>query len=226
METNIIVISLERAIERKEAIKKEIEKASLQNIHFLNAVDGSQLPKEMIGTISLPGGWRHGEKFQPGEVGCIMSHSNAIKLAKENGWDHVIIFEDDITIAEDFNKRIKLLFKMIPPDWEQIYLSGTPKFNGYFFNKFPQVISSPWTDCLHTYMVRDIAYDKILEKFEKAETTADDMILDLIFRKGKLKSYSYFPYITHSNSSYSYIWNKSAGHNIKNESKNYFLNKI
>jgi GR25 family glycosyltransferase involved in LPS biosynthesis len=198
----------------------------LENVSFINAIDGSQLPEKMIGSISLPGGWRYGEKFQPGEVGCIMSHINAIKLAKENEWEYVIIFEDDITIAEDFNKRVKILFKLLPLDWEHIYLSGTPKFNEYFFNKFPQVISSPWTDCLHTYMVKNTAYNKIIDKLEKMETTADDMILDLIFRKKTLKSYSYFPYVTHSNSNYSYIWNKSAGHNIKNESKNYFKNKI
>jgi GR25 family glycosyltransferase involved in LPS biosynthesis len=226
MDHNIIIISLERATERREAIKKEISKSHLENAIFLNAIDGSKLPQSMIGNITLPGGWRNGDKFQPGEVGCIMSHSNAIKLAKEKGWDHVIIFEDDITIAEDFNKRIKLLFKMLPNDWEHVYLSGTPKFQGYFFNKFPQVIPSPWTDCLHSYIIRNTAYDKILEKFEKKETTADDMIIDMYFRKKILKSYSFFPYVTHSNSSYSYIWNKSAGHNIKNESQNYFINKI
>jgi len=226
MDHNIVVISLKRASERREAIQKEIEKANLENVHFLDAVDGKTLPSEMIGKINLVGGWRNGDNFQPGEVGCIMSHTNAVKLAKENNWPYVIIFEDDITIAEDFNKRVNLMFKMLPKDWEHVYLSGTPKFKGYFFNQFPQVIPSPWTDCLHSYIVKDTAYDKIIKKFDKKETTADDMILDMIIRKQTLKSYSYFPYVTHANSSYSYIWNKAAGHNIKNESKNYFKNKL
>ena len=43
-----------------------------------------------------------------------MSHIKALEYAKDNNWPYVIILEDDITIAQDFKKRIKLLFKLLP----------------------------------------------------------------------------------------------------------------
>lgn len=224
--SNIVVISLKRATERREAMKKEVERVSLENVIFLDAVDGKDLPDESIPNISLPGGWRYGEKFKPGEVGCTLSHVNALKMAKENEWDHVIILEDDITIAEDFNKRIKLLLRIVPRDWEHIYLSGTPHLPYPPVNPFPHLIPSPRTDCTHSYILNSPAYDKVIEKLESLATTTDDLYNHMILAEGRLKSYSFFPYVTHANSSYSYIWNKSAGHNIKNESKNYFKDKI
>ena len=224
--TNIVVISLERAIERRKLMLNQFSNLNLENFHILDGVDGQNIPNNEIPKLSLKGGWRYGEDFQPGEIGCIRSHIKAIELAKENKWDNVIIFEDDITIAEDFEKRIKLLLKLIPKDWEHIYLSGTPKFSTPIHYTLLQVIPSPRTNCSHSYMINHSAYDKIINKMKTQITTADDMIIDMIFREKSLKSYSYFPYITHANSSYSYIWNKSAGHNIKNESKNYFKNKI
>jgi len=223
---NIVIISLERASERRQLMINQINRLNLENVHILDGVDGQNIPNNEIPKLSLKGGWRYNKDFQPGEIGCIRSHIKAIELAKENGWDKVIIFEDDITISEDFEKRVNLLFKMVPKNWEHIYLSGTPHFNGHFFHTFLQVVSSVRTDCLHSYVVNHTAYDKIINKMETLITTADDMIIDMIFREKNLKSYTYFPFVTHANSSYSYIWNKAAGHNIKNESKNYFINKL
>ena len=222
---NIVIISLKRAIERRKLMCEQIKNLTAF-IHIIDAIDGNILTENEIPLLKLEGGWRYGEKFQPGEIGCIKSHMAAIQLAKDNNWDFVIIFEDDITIAEDFEKRIKLLFKLVPKNWEHIYLSGTPHFQIPFIHIFAQTISSVRTDCAHSYIVKSSAYDKILEKFNTMITTTDDMIIDMIFRDRNLISYTYFPFVTYANSSYSYIWDKTAGHNAKNESKNYFVNKI
>lgn len=223
---NIIVISLERAKERRERITAQLKALNIDAV-IMDAIDGKTLSEDELNkTIHLPRGWRFSEKFMPGEIGCTMSHIKALKIAKVKDWDNVIIFEDDITIAEDFEKRINLLLKMVPKNWEHIYLSGTPHFNSFFCYSFTQLIPSVRTDCLHSYMINKSAYDKIITKYKTFITTTDDMIIDMIFREKNLISYTYFPFVTHANSNYSYIWNKAAGHNIKNESKNYFANKI
>ena len=93
-------------------------------------------------------------------------------------------------------------------------------------NNFLQVIPSVKTDCAHSYIIKNTAYDKVIKKLSSIETTTDDMLLHMMFQEKNLKSYTYFPFMTHSMSSNSYIWNTPAGHNIKNESKNYFKNKV
>jgi len=223
---NIIIISLARAKERREKITEQANNLKL-GAFILDAVDGQSLSEEELNkTIHLPGGWRYGEKFMPGELGCTMSHIKALELAKEKDWPHLIVLEDDITIAEDFEKRIKLLFKLLPADWEHVYLSGKPHvIPSPTSILFPTVIKTSGMQQTHSMIIKQSAYNKVIEKLNKFETATDDIYTDMI-TKGYLVSYTYYPFVTHANSDYSYIWNKAAGHNVKNESKYYFKDKI
>jgi glycosyl transferase family 25 len=223
---NIVVISLERAVERREKMIAQINNLGL-NAVIMDAIDGKDLSEEEKNKhLTLPGGWRFGEKFMPGEIGCTMSHIKALEYAKDNNWPYVIILEDDITIAQDFKKRIKLLFKLLPSDWEHVYLSGKPHIIPMpTILLFPNVIESTLMQQTHSMIINEIAYNKIIEKLNKFETTTDDIYSDMLTKK-ELKSYTYYPFVTYANSDHSYIWGKTAGHNIKNESRHYFKDKI
>jgi len=222
----IIVISLKRALERREKIVNQLKSLNIEAI-IMDAVDGQELSKDQLDRkICLPGGWRFGEKFMPGEIGCIMSHINALKMARMRDWPYVIVLEDDITIAQDFEKRIKLLFKLLPTDWEHAYLSGKPNIiPPSTLLLFPNVIKTNGVQQTHSMIINKNAYDKVIEKLEKFETAADDAYMDMI-AKNDLISYTYYPFVTYANSDYSYIWNKAVGHNVKNESRYYFKDKI
>ena len=223
---NIIVISLEKAKERRKRIKEQLDSLNIDAI-IMDAVDGEKLSKEEKDKkLSLIDGYRYGENFTVGEIGCLMSHTNAIKLAKEKGWEHVIIVEDDVIFAEDFEKRVELLFKMLPKDWEHVYLSGfprTPRDHDPLVQML-HVEPSGIIDCIPITMIRNTAYDKIISYLEKFETTADDSIIAMIFKFKNLKSYTYFPFAGYVDDEYTYIWN----HELKREhkSKKYFKNKI
>ena len=38
--------------------------------------------------------------------------------------------------------------------------------------------------------------------------------------------YTFYPFTTYVNTTYSYIWDKNAAHNVVNSSKTYFVNKL
>ena len=66
---NIVVISLERAVERREKMIAQINNLGL-NAVIMDAIDGKDLSEEEKNKhLTLPGGWRFGEKFMPGEIG-------------------------------------------------------------------------------------------------------------------------------------------------------------
>lgn len=222
---NIIVISLERAKERREKMIKQLDNLKL-NYVILDAIDAQTLGDKEKDKIITKGRWRVGEQFQPGEIGCTMSHINALKFAKEKQWPYVIVFEDDITIADDFKKRIDYLFKILPKDWEHVYLSGKPDKPPMFTDLLLlNVKKSIFTQQIHSIIINASVYDKIINELSTFETTTDDIYSYMIV-ENKLVSYTYYPFVTHANSKYSYIWNKSAGHNIENISKKYFKNNI
>jgi GR25 family glycosyltransferase involved in LPS biosynthesis len=121
---NLIVISLARASERREKIKSQLSERNIEGI-IMDAVDGNELSEiEKNKFLRNPGGWRDGEKFKPGEIGCIKSTINAIRFAKESNWDYVIMLDDDVILSHDFEKGINFAFRIASKEWEHILLGG------------------------------------------------------------------------------------------------------
>lgn len=220
---NIIVISLERAPERRERIFHQLKELGIDAV-IMDAVDGSKLSSEELDKRIKIGRWRVGEKFEPGEIGCTMSHIQALKIAKENEWPWVIILEDDVILADDFVKRIKLLHKLLPEKWEHVYLSGIPGAEpAAIALMFPTLLPSIFTECTHSMMINKSAYDKILNKLSRFETTTDDIYCDLIVKQN-ITSFTYYPFVSYADDEYTFIWNKKLSREHK--SKKYFKNKL
>jgi len=221
---NIIVISLKRAEERRKIMKHQLKQIN-QNSIIIDAVDGSLLSdEEKNKKLCLVDGYRFGELFKPGEIACTMSHINAIKYAKEHNFNKVIVLEDDVILAEDFDKRINLLEKMLPKKWDHIYLSGIPAPEPPFsITMFASLQKSVFTQCTHSMLINSSAYDKIISKLSLFETTTDDIYCDMV-SKNELISYTLYPFVTYANDNYTYIWNKTI--NRPHPSKKYFKNKL
>jgi len=228
---NIIVISLDRAKERREQVENQLKKLNIDAL-FYSAFDGGAVVNPTFtANLSLNGGYRYGERFKNGEIGCTLSHIGAITMAKAFNWEYVIILEDDIVLAEDFEKRIKILLRMLPKDWEQVFLSGIPRFNSYFLQTnliqlFQSTEKLSRVDTTCAYMIRNTIYDKFIKKLTSFETTTDDLINHFIFRERQIKSFIYFPFVAYvtDNNNFSYISNVL---NPKmHESKPFFAEKL
>lgn len=222
---NIIVISLERAKDRREKIKSQLASLNIKAI-IMDAVDGQNLVEaEKNKKITLEGGYRFGEQFKPGEIACTMSHIKALQIAQKENWPYLIVLEDDVILAEDFERRIKILFQIVPPNWEHIYLSGIPRFG---FMPQPMiglinVVSSIFTECTHSMIIKDSAYKKVINYLQKFLTTTDDSY-NKIISLGELKSYTYYPFVTYAYDQFTYIWDQKIEREHK--SKQYFKNKL
>lgn len=222
---NIIIISLERAKERREKIESQLSVLNIDAI-IMNAVDSQNLSEnEKNKIIHLEDGWRYGEKFKPGEIACTMSHIKALQIAEKENWPYLIVLEDDVILAEDFQKRIKILFSIIPQDWEHIYLSGIPRI-GFMpppMINFPNTVPSIFTECTHSMIIRNNSYNKIINYLQMFETTTDDSYNKLISDE-RLKSYTYYPFVSYAYDEYTYIWDQKL--NREHKSKTYFKNKL
>jgi GR25 family glycosyltransferase involved in LPS biosynthesis len=223
---NIIVISLERAKERRERIKIQLSSLGLEAM-IMDAVDGKFLSDSQKNKIikNPVTGFRDGETFKPGEIGCLMSHIKAIKLAKEKKWNDVLILEDDVVLSEDFNKGIKFLMRIIPADWEHIYLGGHIYFMAPPVFE-PAVLPSQFKiSGAYAYFLRKSAYDNVLSEMSYMELPADDVFEKLILREQRMKSYIFFPFLAYPIIENSYIWN-IEGNNKIHASFKYFKNRI
>ena len=222
---NIIVISLEKAKERRERITKQLNSLNIDAV-IMDAVDGRLLSDNQLNkTIHNPIGWRTGEKFKPGEIGCIMSHIKALNYAKEHNWEYAIILEDDIVLSEDFVKGIKFLFRILPQNWEHVFLGG------HIYMHAPPVFQ-PSVEKVnfkvsgaYSYIVKNTIYDDLINEYLKIEIPVDDIIEMFTYRTSKIQSYIFFPFLVYPLLNYSYIWEEDSGGNLHPSFK-YFKNKL
>ena len=204
---NVLIISLSRAKDRQEIVQQILNKFEYRdNVHVYPAFDGQNIMNKTLSIkIDAPGYcYRKGDSMKSGELGCTLSHIGCISMAKSLGWEYVIILEDDITLCDDFEKRIRYLLKNVPSDWEHIYLSGVPHLsesekNNPILNSFLNIIPSVWSDETPGYIIKNSAFDKMIKILSSLETTTDDMINKSIFEYSNLKSYMYFPFTLYVN---------------------------
>src|SRR5205823_646715 len=68
---------------------------------------------------------QNGSKISsPGALGCLMSHLQIIKEAKEQNFKSILIFEDDIILHNEFNDQLRKI-NSVPLDYEIIYLGAS-----------------------------------------------------------------------------------------------------
>lgn len=144
----IIYINLENRLERKKEIEEELNKFGLTY--------------ERFNAISTP-------NF--GTLGCGLSHLSILKMAKDNKWKNILIFEDDFMFLvdrEEFEKNINLLFDIYNPvDFDICMLSynlqkSEPSIKYSFLNKVLEVQTASG------YIVNEKMYDKLIELYEWA----------------------------------------------------------
>lgn len=71
----------------------------------------------------IPFEWYEATPDNNGEEGVYKSLTRIFREALANGWDRVLVFEDDVEIVhEDFNEIMDKCVKQLPEDWEQFLL--------------------------------------------------------------------------------------------------------
>lgn len=99
-----------------------------------------------------------------GAIGCSMSHMRCIQIAKERGWDHVLICEDDIlfTNASMFLTQFSKFLATVP-QWDVVLLAGNniPPFR--VINDACIQVSNCQTTT--AYIVRAHYYDTLIANY-------------------------------------------------------------
>lgn len=134
-------INLEHRKERDLITKQELKKLGIKKPNRFNAITHE---------IAL--------------VGCALSHIACLEKAKELGWSHVIMFEDDIKI-EGKNSLIQKFNKYIKMDFDVLYLGcwnylPPEKIN----NDLAKVVRAV---CNHAYIVKEHYYDTFLQNLKE-----------------------------------------------------------
>lgn len=100
----------------------------------------------------------------PGALGCSYSHRNVVALAKERGYPHVMIFEDDFEFLisrEEFDGVLKSL----PEDYDVVMLSYDIQKSEPYNERFGRVLE---VQSASGYIVSSKFYDTLLNTWAKS----------------------------------------------------------
>jgi len=139
---NTYYVNLEHRKDRNENTIKELNKFGIKNPKRFNAI-----------------------KDDIGSVGCSKSHLKCLEIAKDNNWDYVAIFEDDVTFLKPEETLLKLnniLKSKI--DWDVILLGGN---NSKPYTRInDDCIRVKNCQCCTSYIVKKSYYNKLIDHWK------------------------------------------------------------
>jgi glycosyl transferase family 25 len=121
----IYVITLERATDRHEHIRKE-----LNGLHY-EFFFGKDKQNFSVEDLKLKGIYnedlakehhRYSKPMQEGQIGCAWSHAEVYKDVIEKSHQKVLILEDDVVVDKTSVKTFSKILEELPADWELLYL--------------------------------------------------------------------------------------------------------
>jgi len=120
---SIYVINLERSPDRLEKIAAQLRQLNLP-FQRIRAVDGKLATPEQNQCLNLSlYKKRHGKLPTPGELGCFLSHYEAICMAAQSENNVSLILEDDAILGSCLASTLNAL-AAIPASWDLVKLSG------------------------------------------------------------------------------------------------------
>lgn len=184
-------INLDRRVDRNNNINSELSKHNIESTR-ISAIDGS--------TVELPSYWVNNK----GSYGCLKSHLNIIKHAKEMCYKTILILEDDVIFSDDLDSIFDSYFNQVPNDWNILYLSGNHNLHcGYSLDFISdKIIRCRMTYSTHSYCVNSNFYDKLIEVLENSNKPIDVTYSDM---QKYSNFYSFYPGITSQRNDYSDI---------------------
>lgn len=206
----VVCINLDRRPDRLQESQQQWTKHGL-SVERISATDGNPMnwKHERERSVDLP-------NVQPtafaGVAGCIASHTNIWRKAKQECWKNVLIIEDDCDLVNDLQNVFEEKIKEVPEDWDLLYFGGVHETRGGKFT--PETISNNVVKCARMitttcYAISERVYDLALDKVFETEPyfhTAIDGYLGA-YIQAECNAYAFHPPLAWQRSSFSDIQN-------------------
>lgn len=186
----IFVINLDHRRDRWQAAQKELKRVGLfKNVERFSAIKPTK-------EISNRPDYLPAKKlaYRIGCLGCLLSHQSVIKEAKKRGFPAVLILEDDIGFKKPLSILQSALDQLNGTDFDILYLSGTHMDPCNKVQNKPNVIKCNRTYTTGSYIVRETAYDTIIDGLEAFTREVD--IFYALELQPKLRCFCVRPHVT------------------------------
>jgi GR25 family glycosyltransferase involved in LPS biosynthesis len=187
----VFCVNLEKRSDRWATCKKEFTKHNIVAQRY-SAVDGKSLNEEVFPNL---------RKFEtPGQLGCLLSQYNVIKIAKMCKYSSVLIMEDDVEFCDDFNEQLELKMQDVPEDWDMLFFGANHILHPIKITDNVYRMTRAYS--AHCYAIKDTVYDTLLESLSQFREPLDVIYANL---QPTINSYVINPHLVWQRPGYSDI---------------------
>jgi GR25 family glycosyltransferase involved in LPS biosynthesis len=135
--THVVYINLDKRTDRNEQTQIQLKIFPAEKVSRMSGVEDMKFPY----------------------IGCLKSHLNALKLAKQKQWNNTLILEDD-AIWQNVEGSFPIFERLVKDHYDVIMLGGTlPEFDHTTYKVIKSRTSS-------AYLVKKEYYDTIMKKIQ------------------------------------------------------------
>ena len=201
----VYVINLKESPDRLKQIKDQLEIIGLYDYIVWEAVNGR---KDDV-KFNITDYNKDMEGWNIGSAGLVYTTIAILKHAKRNGYESILILEDDLIFDTDKLDYAERGFKSVTSDWEMFHFTATHFKEPEKFNKFLYTITGAWS--CQMYAVNSNMYDLYLKHLLRVDLPIDVITSYIIQARGNTYSLRENLIITEPN--FSTIRNEYIDHN-------------
>ena len=210
------VINLKERKDRRDNIERELTRVNIKEYEFFDAIrptldDLNKWNPEYLKTIPK---WfkrlnKDDNKYRLGCLGCLLSHYNIIKIAKERNYKNILILEDDTfftfdksTTFQDIMSDLSIEINKIFNNYGILYLTGNHA-NNSLKRISNNIVNTRYTLTTGSYLISERAMDFILDNLYGYAREIDVFYVERI--QQTIPCYCIYPHIAGQSESYSDI---------------------
>jgi glycosyl transferase family 25 len=119
----ILIINLPSSTDRHDAMAARLARLGL-DAEFIEAVDGRAMDPRQRDSHCAESYAAFHSPLTAGEIGCYLSHLQALQHIADQGWPSAVVLEDDVALPEDFAERLSVVCQEADVTIDLIKLSG------------------------------------------------------------------------------------------------------
>ena len=190
-----VCINLDRRPERWERMQRAFDAHGIGPVQRFSAVDGN--------AVVVPQHWAH----SPGAYGCLRSHVEIVREARDAGASSVLIFEDDAVFEPRIKDKFSSYFAEVPEDWDMLFLGALHKDEPIRVSGHIGRITK--ANSTFAYAIRNTVFDAFIELNSRAEHVLD---MNSYHLQERFNCYCFMPNLVWVESEYSDVQNRMEHH--------------
>jgi glycosyl transferase family 25 len=181
-----ICINLDRRSDRWEQMQVKFAQHEILAVKRLSAIDGKALV--------LPPNW----SSTAGAYGCLLSHLQVVREARQLGAPSVLIFEDDVAFDKDLQANFAAYISQVPADWDMLYFGALHMDDPIEISDNVKQIRRAYST--YAYALNHTIFDAFIQLNSQALTAVDINNLRL---QTEHKCYCFMPHLAWVETDYS-----------------------